>query len=143
MSEPQTSKRTTRRIGYAIAVLVNIALLVIVNNILDWGWISWLTDDLEQVLPLINLSLIASLVANAAYIAHDGPGFKGLLELVLNTISLVVTIRVLRVFPFDFSTSGPETLTRTILIVAIVGLSIAIVVQLAKLARIAARISAE
>ena len=134
------SKRTTRRIGYAIAIVINVAMLVIVNNILDWGWISWLTNDLEQVLPLINVSLIASLVANAAYIAHDGPGFKGLLELVLNTISLIVTIRLLRVFPFDFATSGWEALTRTILIVAIVGISIAIVVQLTKLARMATRV---
>jgi hypothetical protein len=139
MSESPISKRTARRIGYSVAIAVNVALLVIVNNVLDWGWFSWLTQDLENVLPVINLSLIVAIVANAAYIGHDGPGFKGLLELVVNTISLVATIRLLRVFPFDFSTDGWGTLTRGVLIVAIVGISIGLVVQLARLARLAAR----
>lgn len=139
MSEPPISKRTSRRIGYGVAIAVNVALLVIVNNVLDWGWFSWLTDDLEDVLPLINLSLIASLAANAAYIAHDGPSFKGFVELVVNTISLVVTIRLLQVFPFDFSTHGWETLTRWILVAAIVAISLALLVQAVRLPLMAAK----
>lgn len=32
-----------RRFGYAVAVGVNVLLLVVVNNILDWGWVPWLS----------------------------------------------------------------------------------------------------
>ncbi len=137
------SKRTTRRIGYGVAIAVNAAMLVIVNNILDWGWFGWLTEDLNDVIPLINLSLAASIVANAAYIANDSPVFKGVLELVVNTISLIVTIRLLQVFPFDFSeySSVWETATRSILIVAIVGISVALLVELVKLIQIVVRVA--
>ena len=135
------SKRTTRRIGYGVAIAVNVALLVFANNILDWGWFGWLTEDLNDVLPLINLSLVASIVANAAYIAKDTPAFKGILEFAINTISLIATIRLLQVFPFDFSeySSTWERVARSILIVAIVGISLALLVQLAKLGQIAVR----
>jgi hypothetical protein len=147
MQERETtiSKRTTRRIGYGVAIAVNAAMVVFVNNILDWGWFGWLTEDLNDVLPLINLSLAASIVANAAYIANDGPVFKGIIELVVNAISLIVVIRLLQVFPFDFSaySSTWETISRSILIVAIVGISLALLVQLAKLALIAVKAADE
>nr|MDJ0953047.1 hypothetical protein [Acidimicrobiia bacterium] len=121
------SKRTTRRIGYGVAVAVNAAMLVIVNNVLEWEWFAWLTDDLNDVLPLINLSLAASLLANVAYFANDTPAFKGVAELVLNAISWLVVFRLLRVFPFDFSSYSAtwETLTRGILVVAIIAISLA------------------
>lgn len=139
--EITVSNRTTRRIGYGVAIAVNVALLFFVNNLLDWGWFGWLTEDLNDVIPLINFSLVASIVANAAYFANDSPGFKGVLELAVNTISLVVVIRLLQVFPFDFSehSSAWETATRSILIVAIVGISLAMLVEFVKLVQIAVR----
>lgn len=147
MQEPRVtvSKRTTRRIGYGVAIAVNAAMLVIVNNVLDWGWFGWLTEDLNDVLPLINLSLAASIVANVAYFANDSPAFKGVLELVVNTISLIATIRLLQVFPFDFSaySSTWETMTRWILIVAIVGISVTLLVQLVQLAQLAVKAAEE
>ena len=144
-NEVTLSKRTTRRIGYGVTIVVNAVTLVIANNILDWGWFGWLTEDLNDVLPLINLSLVASMVANAAYFAKDTPGFKGILELIVNGISLIVVIRLLQVFPFDFSeySSGWETATRSILIVAIVGISLALLVELVKLIQIVVKIADE
>ncbi len=137
------SKRTSRRIGYGVAIAVNAAMLVFVNNVLDWGWFGWLTEDLNDVLPLINLSLAASIVSNAVYMVNDSPAVKGLIELVVNAISLIATIRLLQVFPFDFSdySSIWETATRGILIAAIVGISIALLVQLAKLAQLATKLA--
>ena len=135
------SKRTTRRIGYGVAIAVNVALLIVVNNVLEWGWFGWLTEDFNDVLPLINLSLAATIVANAAYFANDGPVFKGVLELVLNVISLIVVIRILQVFPFDFTaySSTWETVARWIHIVAIIGISVALLVQMVRLAQMAVK----
>ena len=143
--ETTVSKRTTRRIGYGVAIAVNAAMLVVVNNILDWGWLGWLTEDFNDVIPLISFSLAASIVANVAYIANDRPFFKGILELVVNTISLIATIRLLQVFPFDFSTYSSvwETATRSILIVAIVGISVALLVELVKLVLIVVRVAGD
>ena len=132
---------TARRIGYGVAAFFNLVFLVIVNNILEWGWFSWLTEDFETLLPVIRLSLLASIVVNSVYIMYDPKWFKALCEAGLVTISLIVAIRTWQVFPFDFSeySFDWELLVRWILVVAIVAMSIALVVNLVKLVVAAAR----
>jgi hypothetical protein len=130
-----------RRFGYGVAALVNVIVLVILNNILEWGWFAWLTEDFETLLPIINLSLVASIVVNLAYILYDAKWFKALCEAGLVTISLVVAIRTWRVFPFDFSaySFNWEAVTRAILVFAIIGMSIALIVNVIRLIVTAAR----
>jgi hypothetical protein len=130
---------TTRRFGYVIAIIINAAVLVVVNNLLEWGWISWLTDDFEEVLPLLNLSLTATILVNVIYLAYDAEWFKSACELGLLAVSLAVTIRMYQVFPFDFSAydANWDTLARLVLVFAMVGVAIAMIVQLVKLVRIA------
>lgn len=130
-----TRSLTARRTGYGIAVLVNVVLLVIVNNVLAWGWFSWLTDDFELVLPLINLSLLATILVNIAYIAYDAAWFKSLCEIGLLAISITVAVRTFRVFPFDFSAYSWDwdSTVKLTIACAIIGMSIAIVVHTVKL----------
>lgn len=135
---PSASKRRRpgglHRFGYALAAAVNLMLLVVVNNLLAWDLLPWLTDDFEQVLPILNLSLVASMAVNLAYIWVDPGGFKPLVQAGLNVINLLVVFRLLRLFPFDFS--GYEfdwaILARIVLILAMVGTTIAIIAELAK-----------
>ena len=98
-----------------------------------------LGESPEEVLPVINVSLTASIIVNAVYVGYDARWFKSLAELGLAVISLIVTIRLLQVFPFDFSAYGFAwgTLTRWLLGVAIFGVCVAIIVQVAQLARAA------
>jgi hypothetical protein len=133
------SKRVGRKIGYGIAIACNVALLVILNNVLDWGWFPWLTADLNRALPILNASLIASTVANAVYLFYEPPAFKAMAELCLLAISLAATVRLWRLFPFDFSAYDFAwgTLVRWLLGVALVGTCIGIVVQLVQLTRLA------
>lgn len=122
---------TARRSGYAVAVGVNIALLMIVNNLLDWGWPRFLTNEFERVLPWVNVSLGATIVVNLLYMAYDTDWFKSAWQVVLSLISLAVLVRTYRVFPFDFSdfTWPVETLTRTVMWIVGGALVIAIVVE--------------
>ena len=126
---------SARRFGYGVAAFANAIFLLIVNNLLEWGWFSWLTEDFETLLPIINLSLVASIVVNLAYIAYDAKWFKALCEAGLVTISLWVAIRTWQVFPFDFSAYSFdwERVTRTILVFAIIGMSIALIVNVVRL----------
>ena len=127
----------TRRVGYAIAIAVNAAVLWFVHQLLDWGWPPWLTADFEQVLPAISRSLIASILANAAYLLYDKDWFKALTQIVVLVISLQATIAILRVFPFDFSAYqfDFDVVARVILVVAIIGIFIAIISEVVKLVR--------
>jgi hypothetical protein len=134
------SKRVGRKVGYAVAVACNVALLVIANNLLDWGWLPWLTEEFGRVLPVLNVSLAASIAVNTVYLVYDGRVFKALAELGLLVISLIVTIRFWRVFPFDFSAYdfGWGTLVRWLLGLAMFGICVGMLVQLTRLARPAA-----
>jgi hypothetical protein len=117
VSPRQDTPTTARRSGYAIAVGVNIALMMIVNNLLEWGWPQFLTGDFERLLPWINFSLGASVVVNLLYMAYDADWFKSGWQVVLTAISLAVLIRTYQLFPFDFSDfSWPaETIIRIVL----------------------------
>lgn len=124
-----------RKFGYLVAVAVNAVLLWVVHNLLDWEWTRFITEEWDQVLPILTTSLIAAIVVNTLYIVFDPKWFKSLTQIVLSGISLAVTVRMLRVFPFDFTAYDfPwETFVRVGLVVGIVGISIAIVVETVKL----------
>jgi len=126
-----------RRLGYVVAVIVQAAMLYVANRLLEWEWPSFLTAEFEVVLPWLVASLIVGIVVNALYLAFDPPWFRSVGQLTENVFSIVVTIRFLQVFPFDFApwTTDWSWLIRTILWVALVGVAIGSIVELARLAR--------
>lgn len=137
-TDPAPAKKRTprsmRRFGYLVAVAVNLVLLFVVNNLLAWGVLPWLTDDFEQVLPILNVSLLATIVVSLVYVWFDPAWFKSLTQIGLSVISLVVTVRLFRVFPFDFSPYdfGWETITRVVLILVMIGITIGIIAESVK-----------
>lgn len=120
-----------RRFGYVIAAGINAALLYAVNNVLSWDQLRFLTDGFEEVIPIISVSLTATLIMNLIYVFYDPRWFKSLSQIGLAGISIAATVRLYQVFPFDFSKYdfSWETLTRVVLIVAIVGMAITIVAE--------------
>jgi hypothetical protein len=125
-----------RRFGYLVAIGINVVMLVIANNILDWGWLPWLTDDFSGVVWLINVSLVVTILLNLAWLAFDPAWYRSAGQIVSNIVSLVVTVRIYQVFPFDFSGYDFNwgALTRVVLILAIVGAAIGTLVEARKLA---------
>jgi hypothetical protein len=126
-----------RRSGYVVAVLVNGLLLYLVNRRPGWEAVPFLTAETEQVLALVNASLVAGVVANLVYLVTDPPRLRSLGDLVTIGIGLAATLRVWQVFPFSFDEDGfPwETLCRWLLAVGIVGSAIGLVVALVGLVR--------
>lgn len=126
-----------RRVGYVVAIAVNAVLVYIVNNLADWGWFGFLTDDLDRVTGVITLSLAVSLAVNVIYLFHDPPWLRSVGQIVSTAVGLVAVVRVWQVFPFDFSSYSFDwaVVVRFVLVVAIVGSAIGILVELVKLAR--------
>ncbi len=124
-----------RRAGYVATVIVNAVLLWISHQLLDWGWPRFLTEDFDEVLPIVSASFVAAIVANLAFVVYDPRWFTSLLEALTSAISLAAGIVVLRVFPFDFSSYAHDWswLVRTVIVVGIVATAITLVVQLARL----------
>ncbi|MGA7689481.1 MAG: hypothetical protein WCA29_09675 [Jiangellales bacterium] len=124
----------SRRLGYLIAVLVNLGLAYLVNVWPGWQEVPWLTAETRDVLGLVNLSLLAGAVVNLAYIAYDHPWFKALGELVTTGISLAVVVQLYSVFPFDFSAYAFDwsLVARMVLVVAILGTGIGTLASLVR-----------
>lgn len=128
-------KRLGSQIGYGTAIAISLVLIYIVQNLGEWGWFSFLTEEFGEVVPWIAFSLVAGALAYVAYILYDSQVLRWAGEIVTNVITVVVVWKVFTVFPFDFT--GYEfpwnTLTRFILILAMAGASIGAAVNFSKI----------
>jgi hypothetical protein len=124
-----------RQAGYAVAIAVNGIILFVVNNVLAWDVAPWLTDDFNDVLPILNTSLLASIVVNAVYLVFDPPLWRSVCELALLALSIAVGITTYRVFPFDFTAYSFdwELLARWVIGLAIFGMCVGFVASAVKL----------
>jgi len=128
-------KQAGTRFGYGVAVVINVAMLIVVQQILGWGWLPFLTDEFAEVVPWISMSLIASIVANLVFQFNDTTTVKSTGQILVNLISIFVTFQMLLVFPFDFSayTFSWEIVVRVVLILAMVGAGIGALTEMIKL----------
>jgi hypothetical protein len=53
--------RWARRFGYTLAVLINLAILYVINVFPGWDAVPFLTDATPRVLMLLNVSMLAGL----------------------------------------------------------------------------------
>jgi hypothetical protein len=137
MTSTRRPAAAARRLGYGLGIVAGIAGLVLVNVWPGWESVTFLTSDTTEVLGLVNASLFAGVVANLAYLVHDEPWLVALGGVVTTCIGLVALIRIVQVFPVDFSgwDFDGTALVRILLILAIAGSAIGIVVQLVALVR--------
>lgn len=127
LEDPKPS-RGARQFGYVVGVGVGAAMLYVANHVLEWGWFSWLTADFDRVLPILNVSIWAGIVANTLYLLYDPDWFKDLTQIPQLIISGLVGFRTLDVFPFDFSAYefAWDTLVRWCIILPLIGIGIAL-----------------
>ena len=142
MTTTEKVKTAGRRGGYAIGALVNVVLLWVAHQLLDWEWPGFLTQDYDDLLPLITFSFVVSIVG---YVVMAVVGAGGLPRQLFDTVSAaigaVVLFRFLQVFPFDFSDYDTDWswLVRAGLIVALVGAILGFLVGIVKLLTWSAR----
>lgn len=129
-------KRAGRRFGYGVAVMINVAMLIVVQYIYDWGWLPFLTVEFAEVVPWISFSLMASILANLVYQFNEAPPVKSSGQILVNLISIFVSYRVFQIFPFDFTGFDFDwaIVVRIVLILAMVGAGIGVLTEAFKLA---------
>ena len=134
---PGRSRRTGRRAGYVVAIIVNLLVLGFINTWPGWESFDFVTADAADVVPLINLSIGVSILVNLVYLVADAPRIKAIGEMVTSAVAMVVSVIVLRVFPFDFSAYAfPwELVTRVILVIAVIGSGISGLINLSRAIR--------
>ena len=117
-----------RRFGYLVAVGVNLLLFYLINQSPGWQAVPFLTADVEQVLGLVNASLVAGVIANAVYVLADPRWLRALGDIVTTSIGVAAMVRLWQVWPFDFGTSTVDwdLVARVVVAVGIVGGAIGI-----------------
>lgn len=132
-----SQSRWGRKAGYLVAVIVNTAVLFLVNVRPGWREVSFLTDSLQGILWLINLSLVSNAVINGVYLWRDPAWFKSVAQIGVSVIGLTAAVRMLQVFPFDFSAYSFNWagVTRVLLALAVFGSVVTIVTELAHLTK--------
>jgi len=111
-----------------------------VDGVTRWNIYPILTQELSLVLPILNTTLILSIVGHAVSIAFDRYLVRQITIIVLNTLGMVTVLTFLKVFPFDFSVVPLAnlagilpTVTVIVLIAITVGLGIGALVRFIKL----------
>jgi hypothetical protein len=117
-----------RRTGYTIATVLNVVLLYLINGRPGWSVVPFLTDEMTQVLALLNVSLVVGAVVNLVYLIDDPPWLTAAGGIVTTGIGIAVLVRMWQVFPFDFD-GGWSVAARVLLVLAILGSIAGIVVQ--------------
>jgi hypothetical protein len=127
----------TRRFGYVVSIAINLALLFMVNRSPGWQSVGFLTDRTPEVLGLVNLSLTATVVANAIYSTADPDWLRALGDAVTTAIGLASLVRIWQVFPFEFDTSSVpwDLVARWVIGIGIFGCGVAIIVAVVRLVR--------
>ena len=125
------------RFGSAVAIAVNLVMLWVVDNLETWGVVPFLTAEFDQVRGLIQLSLAATILVNASWLAYDPIWYRSLGQICLNILSGFVAVTMYRVFPFDFSASefDWEPFARAVIVLTVVGIVFGTFAELVKLAR--------
>jgi hypothetical protein len=132
---PSDLKRTGMRFGYGLAIAINVSLLIVLQNIYDWGWLPFLTARFADVVPYISLGLLAAIMANIVYLFADTHIIKSAGQLLVNLIGVFVTYQLFLVFPFNFegSTFNWDFVVRALLILAMVGAGIGAITEAMRL----------
>lgn len=126
-----------RRGGYAVAMAVNVILLVMVNEAPGWEAAPFLTGRTTEVLWLVNVSLLSGIVANGVYLAVDRPWVRALGEALTTAVGLASLVLIWQVFPFAFDTTTVpwDLIARWVIGVGIFGCVVGIIAALVRLVR--------
>jgi|GEM_PF-722110 len=134
-TRPKERSRGQKRFGYAVAIIVNLILLYVANNLLAWR-VPFITSDFVVPLRYLNISLIATAVANLLFFFYDPDWFLGFTRIGLNIVGIIVSLSLYVTFPFDLSSLASEgiltLLVRFALILGIVGSTIGVIAEFVK-----------
>lgn len=140
MSRRRTESRppvAARRVGYAVSVLLNAAVLGVFTTWPGWQAAPFLTQEMTVVAPVVAASIAASIVVNALFLVADPPWFTALGGIAATLIGVAALVALWRTFPFAFG-EGPvdwDLVARVVLVVGIAGGVVGVAVDVVRLVR--------
>lgn len=129
----ESNREKEQKSEYASAIIINLIFLYIVNNLLNWH-IYFITNAFNDVLWIINLSILTAIIGNILLLLYSPVRFRHVMKIIINIISFIAVYVVYKVFPFNFYNSFYNWGFNLLLILAMIGIIIAIIVEIYLLA---------
>lgn len=117
-----------RKADYIFAIISGFIFLYIVNNLLNWN-VYFITGALNEVLWIINLSIIVTVIGNALILAYNPEWLRHAIKIIINIINFISAYFVYTVFPFNFYNFFINWGLSILLILIMIGIAIAVIVE--------------
>jgi len=121
---------------YFLAILVNVILWYTFTHFPSWD-VPFISKNFETILPLFKLTLGISILSNFWLLFIETKRSINLIKAVKDLFSMIFIYRLYVVFPFKFAyltqTSLVDQVLKIILIVSVIGLGVALTVELLEL----------
>jgi hypothetical protein len=124
--EKQIKKEKSKKSDYIISIIFNLILLYVFNNLLNWH-VHFITNALNEVLWIINLSIIATIIINSLLLLYDPEWFRHVMKIVLNIFAFIAVYFLFKVFPFNFNNFYINWGLKILLILGMIGIAIAFI----------------
>jgi hypothetical protein len=118
------------RSEFIAAIIINIILWFIVNNLLNWN-LSFISPTFIQVLGILNLLITTTIIINVIFLFYQATWFRNMLKIITSILGIMVAYSLLVVFPFILNEVLALVLT-IILVLAIIGGIIGLIIHLLK-----------
>ena len=133
---------TGSRIGYVITIVINGLLLWVVFNLVEGGWLPFITPEFDEAVPAIAASLLATMVMSTVYLFTRSEPVRVIGEFFLAVVGFWATLQLYVTWPFDFSIYPNvdwDFIVRLLLGLAVFGTGVAVLANLVRLLRIGRR----
>jgi hypothetical protein len=130
--EKSNHRSSARQFGYIVAIIVNLVLFYLVNNLLNWHlpYISnFFTPAFANCLWAINLSFSVGIFINFLFLAYNPRWFRHLMQVIQSVFGLISVYVFYSIFPLNISNPTLEQLVHWALLIVMVGIGIAILVD--------------
>lgn len=122
-------EKNSKRSEYVGAIVVNIILLYIFNNLLNWH-IYFITNALNEILWVINIAITATIIGNIILLIFNPEWFRHIIKIILNIFAFTAVYSIYSVFPFNFSSFLIGWSVTIALIFIMVGIAVATIIEL-------------
>ena len=127
------------RVGYVLTIVINGILIYVVQNLVEWEWLPFLTEEFNDVVPVIVWSMVATIVVSTVYLFTSARGVRILGEFILAGFGFWATLQLYLVWPFDFSMYPNvewDFIARLVLGLAVFGTGVALLANFVRLLRL-------
>ena len=128
----------TLRVGYAIAVAVNVVLLLLTVVWPGWQAVPFLTPATAEVIPLVVVSLIVGMAVNIVNLLTDSRALRSVGEIIESAVTIAFALQGLEGVPVRLRSADvrlARRIVRLVIALTMLGCVIAILVHIVSLVR--------